>query len=221
MGSGESKAHSKRNTTTSSNPSSHNKQIHTTMTQKRLNAVLCPWDRTAFTKRQSFPNRRRSLDRNFRTLAEVAGGGGYSITFYTASLRPEVQPLTTFIYHFWQERYPFNIPSIDKWYPFHTPSLELCVPSNHWKCTVSTRISDINKSLWTRIFSHFHNHKMYRLALQLRIFLPTEMTDFLSLSVYLKPEKGTTSRRPLWGVQPPGLEDRAWNGSLAFSCSTL
>ena len=94
MGSGESKAHSKRNTTTSSNPSSHNKQIHTTMTQKRLNAVLCLWDRTAFTKRQSFPNRRRSLDRNFRTLAEVAGGGGYSITFYTASLRPEVQPLT-------------------------------------------------------------------------------------------------------------------------------
>ena len=94
MGSGESKAHSKRNTTTSSNPSSHNKQIHTTMTQKRLNAVLCPWDRTAFTKRQSFPNRRRSLDRNFRTLAEVAEGGGYSITFYTASLRPEVQPLT-------------------------------------------------------------------------------------------------------------------------------
>ena len=94
MGSGESKAHSKRNTTTSSNPSSHNKQIHTTMRQKRLNAVLCPWDRTAFTKRQSFPNRRRSLDRNFRTLAEVAGGGGYSITFYTASLRPEVQPLT-------------------------------------------------------------------------------------------------------------------------------
>ena len=36
---------------------------------------------------------------------------------------------------------------------------------------------------------------MYLLALQLRIFLPTEMTDFLSLSrtyisVYLKREKG-------------------------------
>ena len=41
---------------------------------------------------------------------------------------------------------------------------------------------------------------MYRLALQLRIFLPTEMTDFLSLSVYLKPEKGTTSRSPTPGL---------------------
>ena len=29
-----------------------------------------------------------------------------------------------FIYHFWQKRYPFRIPSIDNWYAFHIPSLE-------------------------------------------------------------------------------------------------
>ena len=27
-----------------------------------------------------------------------------------------------------QKRYPFQIPSFDKWYPFHIPSLELCIP---------------------------------------------------------------------------------------------
>ena len=25
------------------------------------------------------------------------------------------------------ERYPFRIPSIEKWYPFNIPSLELCI----------------------------------------------------------------------------------------------
>ena len=30
-----------------------------------------------------------------------------------------------FIYHFSGKRYPFRIPSIDKWYSFHTPCLEL------------------------------------------------------------------------------------------------
>jgi len=27
-----------------------------------------------------------------------------------------------FIYHFWQKRYPFRIPSIEKWHPFHIPT---------------------------------------------------------------------------------------------------
>ena len=42
----------------------------------------------------------------------------------------------SFIYHFGQKRYPFCIPSNDKWYPFHTNSLELYVPFNYCKCTV-------------------------------------------------------------------------------------
>ena len=35
-----------------------------------------------------------------------------------------------FIYHLWQKRDPFCIPSIDKWLPFHMPSLELWMPLN-------------------------------------------------------------------------------------------
>ena len=58
------------------------------------------------------------------------GGGGYSPKFYTGRLFPDVQPLTLIICHFWQKRYPFRIPFIDKWYPFHMHYLELCVPFN-------------------------------------------------------------------------------------------
>ena len=40
------------------------------------------------------------------------------------------------IHHFSQKRYPFRIPSIDKWYPFHMPCLELCIRFNCCNCTV-------------------------------------------------------------------------------------
>ena len=42
------------------------------------------------------------------------GGGGYQTNFYTGRLHPEVQPLAPFRYHFSRKRYPFHIPSIDK-----------------------------------------------------------------------------------------------------------
>ena len=59
------------------------------------------------------------------------GGRGDSINVYTGRLRPEVQPLTLFnIRRFSQKRYPFCIPSIDKWYPFHIPCLEFCILCN-------------------------------------------------------------------------------------------
>ena len=51
-------------------------------------------------------------------------------------IRPEIQPLTLFTYHFSRKRYPFRIPSTDKWYSFHIPCLELCIPFNFCKCTV-------------------------------------------------------------------------------------
>ena len=51
------------------------------------------------------------------------GGGGYSTSIYTGRLCPEVQPLTLLIHHFSRKRYPFHIPSIDKWYPFHIRSM--------------------------------------------------------------------------------------------------
>ena len=37
---------------------------------------------------------------------------------------------------FSRKRYPFRIPSIDKWYLFHIPCFELCIPFNCFKCTV-------------------------------------------------------------------------------------
>ena len=40
-----------------------------------------------------------------------------------------------FINHFSRKRYPFRIPSIDKWYSFHIPCLELCIPFICCECT--------------------------------------------------------------------------------------
>ena len=37
---------------------------------------------------------------------------------------------------FSRKRYPFRIPSIDKWFLFHIPCLELRIPFNCCKCTV-------------------------------------------------------------------------------------
>ena len=45
--------------------------------------------------------------------------GGYSTKFYMGrQLCPNLQPLTLLYTIFAQKRYPFHIPSIDKWYPF-------------------------------------------------------------------------------------------------------
>ena len=49
---------------------------------------------------------------------------------------PEGHAPYAFIYHFWQKRYPFRIPSIDKWYPLHIISLGLSIPFNFCKSTV-------------------------------------------------------------------------------------
>ena len=50
---------------------------------------------------------------------------GYSTNVYTRRLRP----------WFSRKRYPFRIPSIDKWYLLHI-CLELCIPFNCCKCTI-------------------------------------------------------------------------------------
>ena len=60
----------------------------------------------------------------FSPLAEGGGGGGtQQIFIFTGRLCPEVQPLTLLYSIFHEKRYPFHIPSIDKWYPFHIPSM--------------------------------------------------------------------------------------------------
>ena len=68
-----------------------------------------------------------------------------------------------FIYHFYDKRYSFCIPSIDKWYPSHLPSLECCIPFNFCKCTI---FEIIWKNYNTRKFSRlFYSHKFFPLAL--------------------------------------------------------
>ena len=57
------------------------------------------------------------------------GGGGNQQMFSTGKLRPKVQSLTP-LHTICHERYPFCIPSTDKWYPFHIPCLELRIPYN-------------------------------------------------------------------------------------------
>ena len=58
------------------------------------------------------------------TVTQRGGGGGYS----PKRLCPRDQPFTLCMYHFRQKRYPFCIPSSDKWYPFHIPNFERCIP---------------------------------------------------------------------------------------------
>ena len=62
-----------------------------------------------------------------------------------------------YMYNFWQTRYPFCVPSIDKWFPFLIASLECCIPFNCFKCDWLTAEP---KCSWL-----FHSYKMHLLAL--------------------------------------------------------
>lgn len=73
-------------------------------------------------------------------------------------LKPPPQP---FVYHFWQRRYTFCIPSIEKWCTLHIPSREIYIPFNWCKCTVY-----LNKPQnQTAVSRPFHSHKMRHLVL--------------------------------------------------------
>ena len=63
-------------------------------------------------------------------------GADTELMFIQGGSAPRSNPLPPFIYHFSRKRYPFRIPSIDKWYPCHTPCLELCIPFKCCKCTI-------------------------------------------------------------------------------------
>ena len=72
-----------------------------------------------------------------RRLMWAPGGGGSVLNKCLYREAPALYPTTyPFIYHFSRKRYPFRIPSIDKWYSFLIPCLELCIPFNCCKCTV-------------------------------------------------------------------------------------
>ena len=56
-----------------------------------------------------------------KTELRRGGGGGYSIAFYTEAIRPEVQNLTLFIYHFDRKgNHLIYLAFHSKWYPFHS-----------------------------------------------------------------------------------------------------
>ena len=56
------------------------------------------------------------------------------IAVYGEALPRDPTPYT-FINHFSCKRYPFRLPSFDKWYQFHRPYLELRIPFNCCNCT--------------------------------------------------------------------------------------
>ena len=51
-------------------------------------------------------------------------GGGILKKLIRGSSAPRSDPLLVYIPSFWQKRYPFRIPSIDKWYPFRISSIK-------------------------------------------------------------------------------------------------
>ena len=53
-------------------------------------------------------------------VSREEGGWGYSTNVHTGRLLPEETPYT-FICYFSRKRYPFLIPSIDKWYHWEYP----------------------------------------------------------------------------------------------------
>ena len=63
-------------------------------------------------------------------------GADTELMFIQGGSAPRSNPLPPFIYHFSRKRYPFRIPSIDKWYRCHVPCWELCIPFNCCKCTI-------------------------------------------------------------------------------------
>ena len=82
-------------------------------------------------------------------IAEKGGGGGFSTKFYMGRLRPEVQPLNPFTYHFLTEKVPFPVLSIDKWCLFQRTSFRTWHP--FFCCYERTR----GKSRNQNVFSSF------------------------------------------------------------------
>ena len=81
-------------------------------------------------------------------------GAGVLHTSLYGEAPPRCPTPYSFMYYFWEKRYPFRIPSIDKSYPSHIPSLELCIPFHCLKFTVFKN-NIINNSQNQSVFSTF------------------------------------------------------------------
>ena len=75
------------------------------------------------------------LWRSCLSIARQGKGAGHSTKFYT-SPHPRSIPLPFYKPFLAENRIPFRIPSIGKWYPFHMSSLKHCIPFNCCKFIV-------------------------------------------------------------------------------------
>ena len=129
-------------------------------------------------------------------------------SFILRGFPPRFNP-SPFYIHFWQQRCPFRIPSINNWNgtPF-TCSLELCIPFNCCKGTVWIWMNHK-----TTTFSRpFHSHASVSSCGVLGLF--TDQNDrFPYPFIYLEPKIGTFFGRshPVQGSTPPGEKQ-----SIAF-----
>ena len=88
-----------------------------------------------------------TLDRNSRR--------GFSTKFYMGRLRPEVQLLNPFTYHFWQTRYPFLYFPLTNGASFNIPRLELYI--RFFGCYKCTLLNMTEENHETRTFSRVFN----------------------------------------------------------------
>ena len=69
----------------------------------------------------------KEIKEKYQTRVTVIQREGAGVVL-TEEAFPRDQTLTLCMYHFRQKRYPFCLPSSDKWYPFHIPNFERCIP---------------------------------------------------------------------------------------------
>ena len=101
-----------------------------------------------------------TLDRNSRRV--------FSTKFYMGRLRPEVQLLNPFTYHFWQTRYPFLYFPLTNGASFNIPRLELYI--RFFGCYKCTLLNMTEENHETRTFSRVFNICKPCLRLNVRFF---------------------------------------------------
>ena len=74
------------------------------------------------------------------------GGGGYSKSLIRGGSAPRSKTVPLHKLFLTETRYPFRIPSNDKWYPLYMPNLERCIRFNFCKSLKHKQITLKNVS---------------------------------------------------------------------------